>query len=267
MSGDSIQNQAQTLRTNDMTLQGGVVPLGTFGSTDDMRMVPVAAHPYCGDGIRDAGEECDGTQTDGSTCLTRGYSAGTLSCGADCRYNASGCGNTSSENAASVSDSGAAHAGSASHASSAEMMHGAESSRSGTPSSHASSGRGTAIASSSGHPQPLLYPASQEAAPENMRGTVQASASSSSAARMSSAAAAASSRSQVRIPGLHQAAAGTPSLQTAFSSLMGSLGNASGAKGVSPWLLAMTVAEAGVFARLRKLYAFEKAYESIPAYS
>jgi len=45
----------------------------------------------CGDAVVDTGEECDETNLDGATCATFGYTAGTLSCHADCTYDQSNC--------------------------------------------------------------------------------------------------------------------------------------------------------------------------------
>jgi len=47
----------------------------------------------CGDGVRTAGEVCDGTDLAGQTCETRGYYAQTtgLACTPDCKFDESGC--------------------------------------------------------------------------------------------------------------------------------------------------------------------------------
>ena len=45
----------------------------------------------CGNGILDAGEECDGIDLGGQTCQGLGYSSGVLNCGADCFFDTSGC--------------------------------------------------------------------------------------------------------------------------------------------------------------------------------
>jgi formylglycine-generating enzyme required for sulfatase activity len=47
----------------------------------------------CGDGDTDAaeGEECDGTDLNGQSCQSLGYTGGTLACGAGCRYDTGGC--------------------------------------------------------------------------------------------------------------------------------------------------------------------------------
>ena len=47
----------------------------------------------CGDGEvqMDHGEECEGTDLNGSSCVGLGYSGGPLACDAACRYDVSGC--------------------------------------------------------------------------------------------------------------------------------------------------------------------------------
>jgi hypothetical protein len=48
--------------------------------------------PYCGDGIIGGTEACDGTNLNGKTCQTQGFSAGTLSCAPNtCALNTSAC--------------------------------------------------------------------------------------------------------------------------------------------------------------------------------
>lgn len=44
----------------------------------------------CGNGVLEAGEECDGVVAD-TTCLDLGFVGGTLQCGASCAYNTSSC--------------------------------------------------------------------------------------------------------------------------------------------------------------------------------
>lgn len=45
----------------------------------------------CGDGVVQVGEECDGTELAGHSCITRGFAGGTLSCNPDCTFNTSAC--------------------------------------------------------------------------------------------------------------------------------------------------------------------------------
>lgn len=47
--------------------------------------------PYCGDGVREAQEECDGEDLDGTTCQDLSYAMGTLACGADCKFDLREC--------------------------------------------------------------------------------------------------------------------------------------------------------------------------------
>jgi len=45
----------------------------------------------CGNGIKEGGEQCDGSDLGGATCQSLGYSGGTLSCTSFCNFNISGC--------------------------------------------------------------------------------------------------------------------------------------------------------------------------------
>ncbi len=46
---------------------------------------------FCGDGILNGNESCDGTDLGGETCETLGYLGGTLACDEECRFDTSRC--------------------------------------------------------------------------------------------------------------------------------------------------------------------------------
>jgi hypothetical protein len=85
---------------------GGEQPArpGVDASTPDASVPPDAAPPdaappdaapdaapFCGDGIRQDGEECDHQDFGGRTCKDEGYYAGQLACRPECKVEASGC--------------------------------------------------------------------------------------------------------------------------------------------------------------------------------
>ncbi len=47
----------------------------------------------CGNGVIDTGENCDGSNLNGSSCTALGFQSGTLKCTASCQFDASGCAN------------------------------------------------------------------------------------------------------------------------------------------------------------------------------
>jgi hypothetical protein len=49
------------------------------------------AAPFCGDGVRQEGEQCDRQDFGGRTCVDEGYYAGQLACRPECKIEASGC--------------------------------------------------------------------------------------------------------------------------------------------------------------------------------
>ncbi|MBU1240661.1 hypothetical protein KKF84_16445 [Myxococcota bacterium] len=46
---------------------------------------------FCGDGVIEGVEECEGADLDGQSCQTLGYSGGTLGCDSLCLFDKSGC--------------------------------------------------------------------------------------------------------------------------------------------------------------------------------
>ena len=46
---------------------------------------------HCGNGMKDEGEDCDGTDLGGASCASIGHMAGTLACGTDCRFDTTLC--------------------------------------------------------------------------------------------------------------------------------------------------------------------------------
>ena len=51
----------------------------------------IISAPVCGNGIIESGEVCDGTNLGGQTCLSLGYTGGSLSCASSCSFNTAAC--------------------------------------------------------------------------------------------------------------------------------------------------------------------------------
>ena len=63
--------------------------MGAYGATDCVGHT--CGQGTCGNGIVETGEQCDGGNLGGQTCVTLGYSSGTLSCTSACAFDTSGC--------------------------------------------------------------------------------------------------------------------------------------------------------------------------------
>ena len=57
------------------------VEFANNGDATDFKVAPV---PWCGNGAKEPGEQCDGSDFGGETCVTRGYSGGDLTCTDTC---------------------------------------------------------------------------------------------------------------------------------------------------------------------------------------
>lgn len=81
-------------------IEGDVGPFGgALSGTSYSVESGAGASWYCGDGFVDPDEDCDkgnyGTNLNGGTCSSEGFSSGTLACSSTCSYNTSSCTNSS----------------------------------------------------------------------------------------------------------------------------------------------------------------------------
>ncbi len=98
-------------RTDTTYTSGGSIAMATFagaGATPDIKFTNFGGgslNPItCGNGVKETGEVCDGTDLSGQACTTQGFASGTLSCAANCNsfvttscVTASTCGNNIKE--------------------------------------------------------------------------------------------------------------------------------------------------------------------------
>lgn len=63
---------------------------GIDGASDD-GVPDLQCGTACGDGVRRAAEQCDGSDLGGATCEALGFASGTIACAADCSLDVSGC--------------------------------------------------------------------------------------------------------------------------------------------------------------------------------
>lgn len=80
----------------DQDTDGGTGGTGEGGTTDDGGTdEPDDSGPStprnCGDGVLDGGEECDGDELSGNTCVDFGFESGTLGCLENCRWDTTTC--------------------------------------------------------------------------------------------------------------------------------------------------------------------------------
>jgi hypothetical protein len=61
------------------------------GQDDDCNGVIDNGCPVCGNGVKETGEQCDGGDLGGESCITLGFSGGTLACTGSCQFDTSAC--------------------------------------------------------------------------------------------------------------------------------------------------------------------------------
>ncbi len=82
---DAVTVSDSVLGSSDVAAQSPLATASLIASYD----IPTTS--LCGDGVVDAGEECDGSNVGDSSCTVLGFAGGDLSCTMGCRFDASGC--------------------------------------------------------------------------------------------------------------------------------------------------------------------------------
>ncbi len=104
---NGVKNQATPTQDNEgktsaLTIGNGISYFK--GSIDSVRFYnavlsdtdisTIYNFAYCGNGIKEGSESCDGTDKGTSTCGTQGFTGGTLNCNSGCTFDTSACTNT-----------------------------------------------------------------------------------------------------------------------------------------------------------------------------
>jgi len=91
-SDDLIYGSVYKWRARVIDGEGVQTDWVEFGTNSDNTDFAISSES-CGNGIIDPGEECDGINLDGQTCIGLGFDFGNLVCDASCQYDESGCDN------------------------------------------------------------------------------------------------------------------------------------------------------------------------------
>lgn len=80
--------------STNFQLEGSIEPITGSSSTSTLSVFSGSAFTddlYCGDGIKNLSEQCDGADFGGATCSSLGQGSGSLACNANCTYNTNNC--------------------------------------------------------------------------------------------------------------------------------------------------------------------------------
>lgn len=98
--GDGVKNGAEVCDTNDLAgatcatqgFTGGTLACNAACSAFNTAACTGTSSVVCGNNTREGSELCDGSDLAAQTCLTRGFTGGTLACGSGCQsFVTSGC--------------------------------------------------------------------------------------------------------------------------------------------------------------------------------
>lgn len=81
---NNVSSGAHTLSCEVVDMQG------RWGSTAAINVTAKSTNT-CGNGNIDTGEQCDGSNLNGQSCASQGYTGGSLGCTSTCTFDASGC--------------------------------------------------------------------------------------------------------------------------------------------------------------------------------
>ncbi len=98
VAGNKIINNQETLLGQNWSVAVTPSDSKTDGTTVLSNQITIGvASGVCGNGLVEPGEQCDGTNLSSQTCISQGYTGGTLSCTpVTCQFNVSACTTTSS---------------------------------------------------------------------------------------------------------------------------------------------------------------------------
>ncbi len=98
VAGQSADSSDVVLKRGQrFVLDGACKAITTVDFTDTSLTVNIeniegcGAQPFCGNNVVEGTEQCDGPSLNGQTCVSRGFTGGTLSCSSSCTFVTSGC--------------------------------------------------------------------------------------------------------------------------------------------------------------------------------
>ncbi|MCA9697455.1 MAG: hypothetical protein KC431_08015, partial [Myxococcales bacterium] len=103
-TGDTTTDTTTTSDTSDTVTTSDTTTTDTTTDTTTTDTTDTTGGPVCGNGVIDMGEECDGNNIGGASCMGIGYDMGTPGCMGDCTLDYSTCSNIPQPNSGLYSD-------------------------------------------------------------------------------------------------------------------------------------------------------------------
>jgi hypothetical protein len=89
---EEVYGVSHSVSGSSYSVDGSIGDISARTSSTSFTVDTGASLPYlCGDGFKDPGESCDGSDLNSATCVSQGFASGSLSCSSTCTFVTTSC--------------------------------------------------------------------------------------------------------------------------------------------------------------------------------